>query len=229
MTKVGCARALLLHWKGVELVDIYRDPMLNIADTATYLAIPESTVGFWRRNGVVHSVKSEQRGWPVFPFAAVVETFVLRGLRKVGFTQRQIREAAEGIRREFNDPYGLIRPNIGHDGVEIFMEIGGAYVRAKDRQHAIRETILEFTYCIEWDGQDPQRLRLPNFQNVILDPRFGWGRPVVASNKVPVEAIRGLWLGGESFETIGEEFGMSPNDVIAVLRDWDRAREQAAA
>jgi uncharacterized protein (DUF433 family) len=208
--------------------DIYDEPMVNVEDAATYLAMPSSTLGEWRRDGSVHSVSPERHGWPTLPFAAVVEAFVLRSLRQVGFTRQKIRDAAKGIRREFADPYGLVRPNIGHDGVDIFIEVGADLFRARDRQQAIRETVENFTKCIEWSGPDPKRLTLQHFGNVILDPRFGWGRPVVATNKVPLNAILGLWRAGEHLSAIAEEFAMAPTDVERLIQAWDRVRDTAA-
>src|SRR4051794_174631 len=102
-------------------MDIYQDAMLTQTETARYLAIPESTVGVWRRDATVHSVPAEHRGWPTMPFAGVIEAFVLRALRDAGFSLAKVREAAEGIRREFDDPYGLVRPEVGHDGIDIFI------------------------------------------------------------------------------------------------------------
>ena len=208
-------------------VDISEDPMVSVQEAAQYLSIPASTLGEWRRNRAIHSVRAERHGWPTLPFAAVVEAFVLRALRELNFTRRQILEAAEGIRRDFNDDFGLVRPNIGHDGVEIFIEVGPDLYRAKDRQQVIRETVEGFTRCIVWTGIDPQRLKLEHFGNVILDPRFGWGRPVVEDNKVPIYAILGLWRAGESPSTIADEFEMTARDVERLFQAWDRARDAA--
>ena len=208
-------------------MDIYEEPMVSIHEAAQYLSIPESTLGAWKQNRSIHSVAAERHGWPTLPFAAVVEAFVLRALRNLHFTRRQILEAAEGIRRDFNDDFGLVRPNIGHDGVEIFIEVGPDLYRAKDRQQVIRETVEDFTRCIQWKGNDPQRLKLEHFGNVILDPRFGWGRPVVEDNKVPLEAILGLWRAGERLSTIADEFEMKPRDVERLVQAWDRAMDAA--
>jgi uncharacterized protein (DUF433 family) len=208
-------------------MDIYEEPMVSVREAAQYLSIPDSTLGAWKQNRSIHSVPAERHGWPTLPFAAVVEAFVLRALRNLNFTRRQILEAAEGIRRDFNDDFGLVRPNIGHDGVEIFIEVGPDLYRAKDRQQVIRETVEDFTRCIQWKGNDPQRLKLEHFGNVILDPRFGWGRPVVEDNKVPLEAILGLWRAGEPLSTIADEFEMKPRDVERLVQAWDRARDAA--
>jgi uncharacterized protein (DUF433 family) len=204
--------------------DIYVKPMLNTAEAATFLAIPASTLGVWQRNRSIHSVQPERRGWPTLPFAAVVEAFVLRALRELRFSQKKIREAAEGIRREFDDDFGLVRPNVGTDGIEIFLEVGRELYRAKDGHQVIRETVERFERFIDWTGQDPARLRLQQFDGtVILDPRFGWGTPVIASNKVPLHAVLGLWRGGETIADIAVNFRMEPADVERVIQAYDRS------
>lgn len=210
-------------------MDIYRDPMVNVADAAVYLSIPSSTLGSWRAQQAIHSVPAQKQGWPTLPFIAVVEAFVLRQLREAKFPASRIREAAEGARTHFNDPYGLARPGIGHDGVEIFIRAGGDLLRAKDRQQAIEETVSGFHDFIEWHGDQPERLRLKQLgADVILDPRFGWGAPVLESNKVPLESIMDLWHAGESMGNIAAEYEMTRDDVERAIQGYDRARTVAA-
>jgi hypothetical protein len=212
------------------VVDIYSDPMLNVHDAATYLGLPESTLNRWKQDQLVHSITPQKRTWPTLPFVAVIESYVLRELRQAGFTRTQITEAAAGVRREFNDEYGLARPGVGHDeGVEIFIEIGGRLFRAKDRQQAIRDTVTGFRESIQWDGQDPQRLRLARFGNVYLDPRFGWGQPTVGPNHAPITAVAGLWYADEPLEVIADEYDLDPAEVDRLMRAWSRANDPLAA
>lgn len=213
------------------MVDIYRDALLNVTDAATYIAMPQSTLGTWRKQETIHSVPAEGHGLPSLPFVAVVEAFVLRSLVEAGFPGRRIREAAQGARRHFDDPYALARPGIGHDGTEIFIKVGGdELLRARDRQQAIRETVTNFHEFIRWDDQEPRQLRLRQFDgSVILDPRFGWGRPVVEENNVPLNAILELWRARESIRTIAEEFEMDRDDVERLIQDYDRSFQRAVA
>ena len=211
-------------------MDIYTDPMLSINDTAKYLAMPQSTLITWKRDEAIHSVEGEKRGWPTIPFVGVIEAFVLRELRGLRFTRRQIQDAAEGARRWFGDEYGLARPEIGHDaGVDIFIEVGGELYRAKDHQQAIRATVAGFSHCIEWSGRDPQRLKLARLGNVYLDPRFGWGRPTVDPSRASVTAVMGMWYAGEPLSVIADEYDMTPADVDELVRSWSRANDRAAA
>lgn len=213
------------------MVDIYEDALLNVTDAATYIAMPQSTLGTWKKQEAIHSVRSEGHGLPSLPFVAVVEAFVLRSLVEAGFPGRRIREAAEGARHYFNDPYALARPGIGHDGTEIFIKAGGdELLRARDRQQAITETVTHFREFIRWNGKHPAQLRLKSFGgSVLLDPRFGWGRPVIESNHVPLTAILDLWHARESMSTIADEFEMDRDEVERLIQDYDRSLQRSAA
>lgn len=207
-------------------MDIYQDPMLNVRDAARYLVIPPTTLHAWRRDEAIHSVTPGGRGWPTLPFAAVVEAFVLRQLREAGFTRRRIAEAAAGIRREFDDDYALARPGIGfEDHVEIFFRVDADIYRAKDRQQIITETVRTFRECIQWSGNDPQRLKLARFGNVYLDPRFGWGRPIAEPSRVAAQTIMDMWYAGESVERIAYEYDMPTDAVNDLVRAWGQASE----
>ena len=207
-------------------MDIYHDPMLNLRDAARYLIIPPTTLQAWREDRAIHSVVPERRGWPILPFAAVVEAFVLRQLRQAGFTRRRIAEAAEGVRREFNDDYALTRPGIGYeDHVEIFFRVNDDLFRARDRQQIITDTVQTFRECIQWVGEDPQRLKLARFGNVYLDPRFGWGRPIAEPSRVAAQTIIDLWHAGEPVTRIAEEYDMPVTAVDELVRAWSQASD----
>lgn len=210
------------------MVDKYRDPILTPLETARHLQINDRTMYRWLHEQaagepLVHAVAAEKQGWPSVPFVAVVEAYVLHSLRDLGLSLSKIREAAEAVRREFNEPYGLATRRIATDGVEIFVDHAGDLARARDGQRPIREVIQGYLKFITWeaDGQAPQRLRLkqyPDLAPVIIDPRFGWGSPVVAQNKVQVDAIVNLWEAGEPLEAVAIEYGMSREQVEAICR-----------
>lgn len=206
-------------------MDIYEMPLVNTSDAARYLAVAPETLRNWRRTGLVHSLEAERKGWPNLPFVGVVEAFVLERLREMGIPMARIKEAAMGIREKLNDQYGLARPGLGVHGRDILVSVADGLYRGADLQQAATETVQDFQEIITWSGDDPQRLKLTNLgADVILDPRFGWGRPVVESNKVPVEAILGLWRAGESLETVADEFGMTAADVEELARAESRSR-----
>lgn len=209
------------------MTDIYKTPILTARETARYLRMPESTLDGWLAvkhvDPLVHAVAPERRGWPRVPFVGVIEAYVLRGLRDLGMAMDEIRAAAELVRQEFDDPYALARKRIATDGLNVFVRLADeTLVHAPSRQLAIREVLEEYLRYIEWDGDGTaSRLHLHHFStaaDVIIDPRFGWGSPVMADSKVRVSDIVGLWRAGERISTVAEEYSLSIDVVEDVLR-----------
>jgi uncharacterized protein (DUF433 family) len=208
-------------------VDIYRTPLLTAREAAHHLQMPESTLDVWLRPRahvapLVHSVAPEKRGWPRVPFVGVIEAYILRSLRELGASMDDIRKAVDIIRSEFDDPYALASERIGHDGAATFAQLADEQViRVRDEQVAIREALDDYLRYITWDDGRATQLRLrqyPAEAEVIIDPRFGWGTPVLAREKIPVSAVYSLWRNGESMETVAEEFGLTRETVESVCR-----------
>ncbi|MDQ3577025.1 MAG: DUF433 domain-containing protein [Actinomycetota bacterium] len=209
--------------------DKFRDPMLTPKEVARHLLIPTSTVYHWlgeKANGtpLVHQVRPEKRGRPSVPFVAVVEAYVLRALRDLGFSMPKIRDAATEVRRALDTPYALATKRIVTDGVDIFVQYAANdLARVGDNQRPFRDVIDQYLHYIDWDVTDgfARSLRLrqyPDIAPVVLDPRFGWGAPVVQSAKVPVDNVVDLWLAGESFSDVAYEYGLTGEQVEAICR-----------
>jgi uncharacterized protein (DUF433 family) len=216
------------------MADKFNDPLLTPKDVARHLRIPESTMYYWLREEaggapLVHRVPPERRGWPSVPFVAVVEAYVLRSLRDLGLTKSKIREAAAEVRKSFRTPYALATQKITTDGVDIFVHYAdGDLARVGDRQRPIRDVIDDYLHYINWDASDgfASSLRLRQYSDVapvIIDPRFGWGAPVVESTKVPVDAVVDLWTAGETLEAVAYEYDLTRDQVEAICRAAARA------
>jgi len=210
------------------MTDIYTTPLLTARETARYLKMPESTLDTWLSDAsgtpLVHAVRPERRGWPRVPFVGVIEAYVLRTLRdELGFSMPSIRRAADLVRSEFADAYALASERIATDGIELFVRVADeSLVRAPDRQGAFPEVLADYLTYINWDSTGaPERLRLPQYPSeaeVVIDPRFGWGAPVLAKSKVPVEAMVSLWRTGEPISVVAEEYELPADVVENVLR-----------
>lgn len=209
------------------MTDIYTTPILTARETARYLQMPESTLDRWLASKdahpLVHAVTPDRRGWPRVPFVGVIEAYVLRGLRDLGMAMEEIHIAADLVRREFDDPYALARKRIATDGVTLFVRLADeSIVHSPTRQLAMREVLQDYLRYIDWGkGGTAVRLHLHHFSataDVIIDPRFGWGSPVMADSKVRVDDIVDLWRAGERISAVAEEYGLSVDVVEDVLR-----------
>jgi uncharacterized protein (DUF433 family) len=52
---------------------------------------------------------------------------------------------------------------------------------------------------------------------ISVDSEVRFGRPVITGTRVSVDAILGHLAGGDSIETLIEEYGISRDDVLAAL------------
>jgi uncharacterized protein (DUF433 family) len=210
-------------------IDKYHDALLTPKETARHLQLPSSTLNYWLRDqavgeALVHRVPPVKRGWPSVPFIAVIEAYVLRSLRDLGLSKKKIRDAAAAVRREFKTSYGLATQRIATDGIDIFVSyVDGDLVRAHDGQAPIRDIIDEHLRYITWDEVDgsPMRLTLqqyPDVAPVVIDPRFGWGAPVITTNNVQVDMVVKLWRAGESLDAVAEEYGLTRDVAEAICR-----------
>ncbi|MGW0705793.1 DUF433 domain-containing protein [Streptomyces sp. NPDC002643] len=83
--------------------------------------------------------------------------------------------------------------------------------------------VSDYLRYLTWEPGDdfPSSLRLrqyPDSVPVVIDPRFGHGLPVVAANRVTVQAITDLWEAGETVEDIAYDYDMTPEQVDALCQ-----------
>jgi uncharacterized protein (DUF433 family) len=212
------------------MVDRFTSPLLTPKEAAHHLQMPDRTLYRWMqvpagKVPLVHGVEPRKRGWPSLPFIGLIEAYVLRSLRRFNLSTDKIRDAATEVRYSFGTEYGLATRRIATDGVDVFVHYleSDDLARAGDGQRPIREVIRDYLHYILWEPGDefPSRLTLPQYPDiapVVIDPRFGWGAPVVEETKVPVEAVVSLWRAGESTATVADEYGLTRDQVEALVR-----------
>jgi uncharacterized protein (DUF433 family) len=213
------------------MIDRFAVPLLTPLETAQHLQIPERTIRYWLRHEsaghpLVHSIKPARRGHPSMPFVALIEAYVLRSLRNLGLSPTKIADAAAEVREQFDTEYGLASRRIATDGVDVFIHYleTDEIARAGDRQMPFRELINDYLHYILWEEGDdfPTRLTLrmydPAVAEVVIDPRFAWGAPIVEPAKIPVAAVLGMWRAGESPDVVASEYGLTVEQVQALVR-----------
>ena len=108
----------------------------------------------------------------------------------------EIRKAAAIVRAEFDDPYALAKRRIATDERGLRPPGRRVLIRARDHEHAIKDVLEYYLHDIDLDDTGTAiRLRLhdyPSSAEVVIDPGFGWGSPVLTANKVKVEDVVAL-------------------------------------
>ena len=54
-------------------------------------------------------------------------------------------------------------------------------------------------------------------ERIVSDLKIMHGKPVIRGTRVPVEVILGSLVGGMTYEEIEEEYGITKEDIIAVI------------
>jgi uncharacterized protein (DUF433 family) len=214
-------------------------PLFTIDEGARHLGMAASTLrdGTRRMAGpapLVHRVRPSTPRAASLPFIGAVEAHMLRGFRELGLTPGELRSAVARLRQDTGDEYALATRKVATDGVSLLVNMAESladapqWVRARDGQGAIAEIIGQYLKFVTWKSPDryPLRLTLKAYQgaDVIIDPRFAFGQPVLEREKIRVEDILDAFWAGESYKTIAGEFGVSPHAVEAVIRSATRRR-----
>lgn len=72
-------------------------PLYTRAEVALHLGLPATTLGDWLRSGALEAGRGG-RGEPTIAFAGLLETHMLRHLRRTGLSLHAIGEAAIALR-----------------------------------------------------------------------------------------------------------------------------------
>ena len=204
------------------------EPRYPLAEAAKIVGMPTPTLRTWFC------------GWPsgkppvlaadggadaplILSFFNVVEARFLDAYRRRGVSMQRVRLALDFVSEHlsgFERP--LLRPDFETDGKALFIELQEEASEAPmlldvtgGGQLVWPEAVLEHFQSLVFDDQgDPSRLWLDDRHDVMLDPRFGWGLPVVAGSGVRTDVL---------FERLEAGEGL---DAIAVA--WERAARRAA-
>ena len=199
-------------------------------EAAQYVGVRPSTLNDWLTTTamgapLVHRLTPDTPRSASIPFVALAEALILRSLRReFHLSMKEIRGAVRRLRKELDTEYALASRRLATDGIDILVDLSGDWERARDGQRPIDDVIAPYLRLITYDEADgyPTRLKLKPFEesgaDVIVDPRFGFGHPVLERSKIRVEVLLGAWQAGDSMATLAREYRLDPDVVEATLR-----------
>lgn len=218
--------------------DIRREPLYSASEAARFLRLPVSTVRAWAF-GQGYRVQQEARRFrPVIStadpksrrlsFLNLVELLVLAAIRRQHHVSLpQVRRAVDFLRKRYPSDHPLADHQFQTDGVDLFVEKVGELINlSKDGQLAVKELIQQYLRLVEWDDKGvPFKLRLPRaaessqaLSGVVIDPRYGFGRPVLDGKGIRTEVVMERFQAGESIASIAEDYRLSPAAVEDIIR-----------
>jgi uncharacterized protein (DUF433 family) len=206
-------------------------PLMTAQEAGVHLGIAPTTIKQWLRLApeggvpVMHSVPPPTAHGPRIPFIALAEAQILRELRNTGLSMQAIRAGVAKLRKDAGEEYVLATRTIASDGGELLYnaatKVAPEWVRARDGQGNLRQVVdnlLKYVHYAPDGFADRLVLKPYGAADVIVDPRFAFGQPVLQRNKIRIETIADIFYAGESVETIAGEFDLDVNEVEAIIR-----------
>jgi uncharacterized protein (DUF433 family) len=198
-------------------------PLYTRAEVAVQLGLPATTLGDWLRSGALEA-GGGGRGEPTITFAGLVETHMLRYLRRTGLSLQAIGDAAVALRSRAGRHYPLAWSGLAHDGRDLLVEIAAegrepGWERIRDSQGGFPGVLRRGSAAIGWsDDGYAGTLRLVIYQDidVVVDPERSYGRPMVGD--VQVDDIIDQVRTGASYREIAAKFHLEDFEVEAMVR-----------
>ncbi len=156
--------------------------------------------------------------------------------RKHKVSLAKVRKAVAYLRKHLTTDHPLADHQLMTNGVDLFVEHFGTIVNLnKAGQVEMRDMIVAYLKLVERDDQGiPIRLHLPKVaaldqqpspSAIVIDPRFGFGRPIVGGSGVRIDIMVERFNSGESIVDLAANYGLEP----AVIEDAVRLHSAKAA
>ena len=196
-----------------------RLPSYSIQESAALAGANVHTLAHWfaGKRAVVPG-KRERAG---LSYMQLVESAFVASFRSAGIPLQRIRKARDYLAETFHADYPFAQIKLRTDGIHILKEIPDGNLIVADRsgqeawEQLFTDRIAQFDYVSDMAMRWYFRGRgVP----LVVDPRFSFGAPTVASSGIATWALAGRFLAGETQEDILEEFPyITPAELDAAL------------
>lgn len=216
-------------------------PNYRLPEAAHYLRVPESTLRMWVLGQDYRAADRPRILRPIIIPAAVapptlsfinmVEAHVLTAIRyQHGVPLQAVRRAVEYLTREFHSRHPLAEEQFQTDGVNLFVERLGLLNVSAPGQFAMREILGALLRRVERDERGlairlypfSRRPALPALDDsprlVVIDPRVGFGRPVLVGTGVTTATIAERFDAGESLEALAADYDRPASEIEEAIR-----------
>lgn len=212
-------------------------PAYPLARAARIVRLSPSTLRLWAVGDGVHDAlfKPAQPSPVTLSFSNLVEAFVLASMRRVhGISMQKVRRALRYVGRELGHSRPLIHAGFRTDGVGLFVEQADRLLEvSREGQAVLREVLDASLQRIEWEGEFAARLfpwvrsgeDMAQPKSVVIDPRRGFGQPVLVGTGIETKTVVGRMRAGESIRELADDYGVS----LSLIEDAIRYESREAA
>jgi uncharacterized protein (DUF433 family) len=225
--------------EGVD--SVYESPSYRPGEAAHILSIPQSTVKAWCfGQGYTTRAGDVKTFQPVFvpadselrllSFSNLCELLVHASItRHYRIPLQQVRPALQYVREELGSDRPLIERDFRTNGINLFLTHAGQLLNvSRGGQVALRGDLEAALDRIE-RGASGRPVRLFPFSRpvskaaeqpcvIAIDPRVGFGRPIVVPARVRTEVIIDRFEAGDSPRQMASDYDVMEADILEALR-----------
>ena len=216
---------------------LYEEPAYGLPEAAVYLKVPYQTLRYWltgfkARPPIIEPVEAN----PVrLSFLNLLECHVLAGMRKIyDLKLPRVRSALRNVSEGYPQPHPLINEVFLTDRKNLFIERVGKIINVSKHgqmglnfyQIHLERVEVEpkglfrfFPFVIQPSASEPK--------SVEINPRVGFGKPVIAGTGISTAIIASRFNARESIADLAGEYECTPQQIEEAIR-WERGLPLAA-
>ena len=220
---------------------IFDKPAYPIGEASRMLGLPPATVKAWcfgqdyrsragtpkRFQPVVRPADARAR---LLSFSNLCELHVLSAIRRVHrIPLPRVRESLDYVQTQLGSDRPLLDRDFRTNGIDLFVkhasnllnvsqkgqqalrgEFELALTRIERNRHGTPVRLFPFSRTSSAAGQQPK--------TVVIDPRLGFGRPVLSKVAVLTEIIVDRFNAGDSLSELAGDYGVGEEEIEEALR-----------
>jgi uncharacterized protein (DUF433 family) len=205
-------------------------PAYGIPRAAQIVRLSPSTLRLWAIGDGDHKPLFNLSAGrpPRLSFNNLTESFVLASMRRVhGISMQKVRRALRFVGRELRYARPLLHARFRTDGVSLFAEHAGRLLNVSaEGQAALREVLDASLRRIDWENDFAVRIypwvraELGGEQpkTIVVDPRRGFGQPVIAGTGIEARIVSQRHRAGESITELARDYGVGLESIEDAIR-----------
>jgi uncharacterized protein (DUF433 family) len=210
-------------------------PRYSLAEAARILLVPKATVRTWcagwsqtksrRAQAPVIRPDGDQSEGTYLSFFNLIEVGFLAAYREAGAPMQRVRAALDYCRSHLEIARPLLTERFRIDGRDLVVEYDRRLLNASASGQLIwPEAVDRWLREIDYDRGEPFQVWIAGRgKSILVNPRVGFGFPVLATCGVRTEEVLERFLADERPEEIAEDFGAKVEEVLEAIR-WETTR-----
>lgn len=161
-------------------------------------------------------------------FSNLTEAFVLASMRRSHeISMQKVRKALRYVGKQLGYKRPLLHARFQTDGVSLFVDHAGQLLDASAEGQATLRDLLDASLSrIDWENDFAVRLypwvraevNPEHPKTIVVDPRRGFGQPVIAGTGIEARLVAQRHRAGESVKALAKDYGVDLEHIEDAIR-----------